>query len=157
MCGAYITLPFRSMPQRLLIEMFYWVIFWITIFPEDAGIFKSISPRAIITDLELDFHNHCKVESIEYVQTHEQHDNSVEDRTIGALALCPPGNKQGGHYFLSLLTGLVLNRIKGTPIPMPEEVKECAHRLARHNKSDRGLIFTDRDNEPIHWGNSPIF
>ena len=66
MCGAYITLPFRSMPQRLLIEMFYWVIFWIAIFTEDACIFKYISPRAIITDLELDFHNRCKVYLGEY-------------------------------------------------------------------------------------------
>ena len=32
---------------------------------------------------------------------------------------------------------------------MPEEVKERAHRLARRNKFDRGIVFTDRENEPI--------
>ena len=32
---------------------------------------------------------------------------------------------------------------------MPEEVKERTHCMACHNKSFRGLIFTDRDNKPI--------
>ena len=32
---------------------------------------------------------------------------------------------------------------------MYEEVKDCAHHLARNNKAVRGLIFTDRDNKPI--------
>ena len=61
MCGAYITLPFRSMPQQLIIYLFYWDIFWINIFPSDANIFKFISPWAIITGLELNFQNNLKV------------------------------------------------------------------------------------------------
>ena len=32
---------------------------------------------------------------------------------------------------------------------MSEEVKERVHCLARCNKSDWGIIFTDRDNKPI--------
>ena len=39
------------MPQRLIIEIIYWGIFWINIFPEDASISKSISSQAIITGL----------------------------------------------------------------------------------------------------------
>ena len=73
----------------------------------------------------------------------------MEDRTIGSLALCPTGNKQGGNYFLRLLTSHVLNRRKCTPLHIPEEVKERFHCLAHRNKSVRGLIFTYQYNEPI--------
>ena len=116
MRSTYITLPFHSMPRRLIVELFYWDVFWINIFPADAVISKSISPQYIINVLELDFHKNCKVEFVEYVQTHEQHDNSMEDWTIGALALCPNGNEQGGNYFKSLLTGRVLNRRIWNPL-----------------------------------------
>ena len=85
------------MPWILIIELVYRAIFWINTFPADAGIYKSISPRAIITGLELDFNNHCKVEFREYVQNHEQHENITEERKIGSLALRPTGNEQGGH------------------------------------------------------------
>ena len=53
MYGAYSTLPFRSMLRKLIIGLVYWAIFWITIFPVDNGISKSIRPQASITGLEL--------------------------------------------------------------------------------------------------------
>jgi len=36
---------------------------------------------------------------------HEQHNNSLFPRTVGAIALCPTGNEQGSYYLLSLHTG----------------------------------------------------
>ena len=48
----------------------------------------------------------------------------MKTRTIGALALRPTGNVQGGHYFLSLVTGRVLNRAHVTPLTMNELVKK---------------------------------
>ena len=137
------------MPQQLIIELVYWDIFWINIFPADTGISKSISPRDIITGLKLDLQNHFKLEFVGYVHTHEQHNNKMKDRKIGSLALLPNVNEQRGHYFLSLLTGRVINQRKFTPLPMPEEVKERAHCLEHCNKAGRGLIFTDRDKKPI--------
>jgi hypothetical protein len=53
----------------------------------------------------VDFNQHYKYEFGEYVQTHEQHDNSMVPRTIGALAMCSTENAQGNYYFFSLSTG----------------------------------------------------
>ena len=83
----------RSIPRRMIIELVYWNIFWINIFPEDAGISKSIRPWTIITGLELDFRNHFKVYFGEYTHTLEQYYNSMEYRTIGALVLSPARNE----------------------------------------------------------------
>ena len=38
MRDTYSTLPFHSMPRQLFIEISYRDIFWINIFPADAGI-----------------------------------------------------------------------------------------------------------------------
>ena len=52
-------------------------------------------------------------------------------RTVGALALRPTGNAQGGFYFLSLSTGRVLNRLRATALPMPDNVVDQVYRMAR--------------------------
>jgi hypothetical protein len=53
-------------------------------------------------------------------------------RTIGALAMRPPtGNAQGNYYFFSLSTGRIINRAYATQLPMPDDVIERVHSLAR--------------------------
>ena len=58
-----------------------------------------------ITGHNLDYNKHIKLEFGEYVQTHEEHDNTMATRTTGAIACRPTGNTEGGHYFYSLTTG----------------------------------------------------
>ena len=65
-------------------------------------------------------------------------------RTVGALALRPTGNAQGGFYFLSLSTGRVLNRLRATALPMPDNVVDQVHRMARQQRANPGLIFESR-------------
>ena len=146
--GHYNTLPFRSIPLRMLIELVYNAIFWLNSFPPLGGISKTISPRELVFGGKIDYNKHCKYEFGEYVQTHEEHDNSMATRTIGALALRPNGNLQGGHLFLSLSTGRVIDRKNATPLPMPNEVIDRIHRMARQQKAQRELVFTDRNNIP---------
>jgi hypothetical protein len=66
--------------------------------------------------------------------------------TIGALALWPMGNVQGTWYFMSLSTGRVLKRNHATQLPMPHEVIDTVHRMARRQKANPGLVFADRNN-----------
>ena len=74
---------------------------------------------------------------------HEQHDNSMNPRTVGALALHPMGNAQGSFYFMSISTGRVLNRLHATPLPMPDDVVDRIHRMARQQRGNPGLLFGD--------------
>ena len=64
---------------------------------------------------------------------------------MGALALHPTGNAQGSFYFISLSTGRLLNQLRATPLPMPNEVVDRVHRMARQQKADPGLLFGDRN------------
>jgi hypothetical protein len=66
-------------------------------------------------------------------------------RTVGALTLRPTGNAQGGYYFYSLMSGQRLHRTHWTELPMPAEVKDRVHGLARRANANRGLKFTDTE------------
>jgi hypothetical protein len=127
---VYNTLPFQRMPARMIIEMVYASTFWLNSFPPIDGVSKTLSPRAIVAGLQIDYVKHCKLEFGTYVQTHEEHDNSMASRTTGAIALPPTGNEQGGYYFLSLTTDRRLNRNQWTALPMPGDVIERVHTLA---------------------------
>jgi len=147
--STYNTLPFDRIPPRMLIELASREVYWLNAFPLTDGISDTLSPRTIVTGQTVTYDRHCKFDFGQYVQTHEQHDNTMTPRTIGALALRPTGNIQGNFYFLSLSTGRVLNRQSATPLPMPNEVIERVHLLARRQKANPGLVFLDRDQQPF--------
>ena len=108
-----------------------------------------MSPRTLLTGLTMNYNRHCRLEFGEYLQTHEEHDNSLNPRTIGALALRPTGNVQGGYFFFSLTTGKVINRMRWTQLPMPKEVVERVERMARQEHAGTTLLFEDRDHNEI--------
>ena len=70
-------------------------------------------------------------------------------RTIGAIALRPTGNTQGGYFFFSLSTSRVLNRGRWTSLPMPNEVNDRVHRMARQEHGNNGLLFEDRNHNQL--------
>ena len=97
-------------------------VFWLNAFPHANGASDTLSPRYLLTGKHLDYRKHIRLEFGAYVQTHEEHTNDMLPRTIlGALCLGPSGNEQGGHYFMSLMTGCRLLRDHWTELPMPQD------------------------------------
>ena len=139
------TLPFKRIPAQVVVQMVHNSNFWLNVFPAKPGASGDLNPRELITGCEIDYNKHCQLEFGEFVQAHEEHDNSMAARTAGALALCPAGNAQGGHLFYSLNTGRVFNLKRWTALPMPADVIDRVHTLAR--TSSDGLQFTDRHNQ----------
>ena len=148
MRAIYNTMPFQRIPARLVIEMAKTAVFWLNAFPVAKGVSQELSPRTMLTGQQVDYKQHCRYQFGEYVQTHEEHNNSMNPRTVGAIALRPVGNGQGSFDFLSVTTGRVLNRLHATALPMPDDVIEKLHRMARQQKSNPGLIFADRNLNP---------
>jgi hypothetical protein len=133
----------------MIIEMIYYSTFWLNSFPPADRVSETISPRAIVAGMLLDYVKHCKLEFGTYVQTHEEHTNIMATRITGAIALRPTGNEQGGYYFLSLTTGRRLNRNCWTALPMPADVNDRVHTLARRSNASRGLTFADCSGDPF--------
>ena len=138
--GVYCTLPFKKMPLLMIIALVYSANMWLNAFPAADGVSDTLSPRTIVTGRTIDYHRHCRLEFGEYVQSHESGDNTVElARTTGAIALRPTGNTQGSWRFMSLATGREITRRRWTALPMPNEVIDRVHALAR--RRPRGLTF----------------
>ena len=142
-------LPFQQFPNIMIIYMVYSAIFWINTVPPADGISTSMSPRTIVSGLTVDYNIHCKVDFGAYAQVHEEHDNSMATRTVGAISLGTTGNAQGGCWFLSLVTGRRLHRLAWTVLPMPAEVIDRVHTIARRDKANKILTFTARDGTVI--------
>ena len=151
MRAVYNTMPFNKVPARLVIEMAKTMVFWLNAFPILGGVSRDLSPRTILTGQKVDYQRHCRYQFGEYTQTHEEHDNSMNPRTVGALALRPVGNGQGSFYFLSVSTGRVHNRLHATALPMPDDVIDKIHRMAWQQKNNPGLIFADRNLHPDEY------
>ena len=144
------VLPYKKLPTIMLTDLVYHVIFWKNAFPHKDNIDHRLSPRTIVTGMHIDFKSSCQLEFGQYVQTHEDHDNTLQERTAGAIALRPMGNVQGGWYFMSLQTGRRLRRFHWTPLPIPTDVVDRVHKLARRNHAQRDITFYYRD------GTTPI-
>ena len=144
MRAIYNTLPFHKVPARLVVEMAKACVFWLNSLPPHSSFRIELSPRTIITGQKLDFKQHCHFQIGEYVQTQEEHDNSMSSQTVGALALHPTGNAQGGFYFMSLSTSQVLNQLRAMALPMPDHVVDQVHCMARQQKVNPGLLFGNR-------------
>ena len=144
---VYNTLPFKQMPARMVTEMIYLSTFWLNSFLPSNGISTTLSPCAIVVGTQLDYTKHCQLEFGTYIQTHEDHDNSMATWTTGAIALQPTGNEQGSYYFFSLTSGQVLNCNCWTALPMPAEVIDQVHVLAHRTNS--GLTFSDSHGNPF--------
>ena len=130
MRAFYNTLPFQKIPARLVIGMAKTAVFWLNAFPATGGASQDLSPRTILTGKQVDYKRHCRYQFGEYTQTHEEHNNSMNPRTVGAIALRPVSNGQRSFYFLSVTTRRMLNWLHAMALPMPDDMIDKLHRMA---------------------------
>jgi hypothetical protein len=66
------TLPFKSTPGRMIIELVYYAALWLNAFPPSSGVSYTYSPRTIMTGTTLDFAKHCNLPFGAYAEAHEE-------------------------------------------------------------------------------------
>jgi hypothetical protein len=142
--SGYNSLPFPYVPRLVVIRLVGNTVFWLNAFPVADGVSDTLSPRYLMTGKHLDFNKHVQIEFGAYAQTHEEHDNSMQARTVGAICLGPTGNEQGAHYFMCLATGRRLTRNRWTELPMPRDVIARVAELGRRQGMPKTLTFADR-------------
>ena len=80
-------------------------VFGMNAFLQADSTLDTLLPCYLLTSEHLDYWKHVCLEFGGYIQTHEEHTNDLTPQTISAICLSPLGNEQGGHYFMSLMTG----------------------------------------------------
>ena len=69
--SMYHQLPFKSMPRLMIVKGAQECARWLNSFPSEHG-YQNISPRTLITGVELDYRIHCQHSFGSYVQTHQE-------------------------------------------------------------------------------------
>ena len=141
--------PFKKLPQRMVTELIRYVLLYINGLPWEKGVSKSLSPLSLVTGLKLDYGLHCQVPFGTYAQVRMETDNTLKERTIGAIATGPNQNLQGGMRFFNLNSGRVIDRSRNdfTLLPMPDEVIARVNQMGKNNPE--GLEFLKQNNDVI--------
>ena len=149
------TLPFKTMPTKLVTHMVMYVVKLLNYFPAKGGVSDYYSPKAIMAG-EIIHYKYYSMPFGTYCQVHENESprNSLAARTQGAISLGPSSNAQGGHKFYTLDTGKVVTRYSWTMIPMPTAVIERVNELGKGQPSQ--LTFQDRHGRIIGDNDSDI-
>ena len=93
---------------------------------------------------EVSYVKHVRIPYGAYVQTHESHSNDMSQRTMGAICLGPTGNRQGGHWFLSLTSGSRVRRNHWTAMPMPQDVIARVNAIGLRQKMPTKITYANR-------------
>jgi hypothetical protein len=141
--STYNVLPFTKVPPVFIIELVYTHVFWHNMFALRGGISKTQSPSELILNQKLDFNAHCKVEFGKYVQTHEEHDNSMATCTVDAIATRPTGNTQGVTTSYASTPAAASTATTGQAFPCPPRS------WIRYTDSLDGQKPTDNSPSPI--------
>ena len=144
MRSTYRMLPYKRIPCTMLIHLTKNSVFMLNAFPAWDGVSSKHSPRYIMTGQELSYTHHVQLEFGEYVQTHEEHNNEMMERTLGAICLRPTGNQQGSHWFLSLSTGARIMRHRWTCLPLPREAIIQVNDFGQMQGMPLTLTFADQ-------------
>ena len=147
--SAWHSMPFTYVPRVMVVRLVENAVFWLNSFPAGNGASTEHSPRYIITGTMMDHKLHARLQFGEYVQTHEEHTNDMQARTMGCICLGPTGNSNGSHHFMSLLTGKRITRTRWTLLPMPAEVIHLVNQMGKSQGMPRTVTFANRTGNEI--------
>lgn len=124
------ALPYRPCAV-LVVYLVYYATSCVNMFPRKGGI-GDLSPRQLVLGRPIDMAVEGRLPFGAFVHMHEDaSSNGMEARTVGAIALGPCGNTQGGYRFLSLTSWRVVTRRAWTELPMPQEIIDLLNSKAK--------------------------
>ena len=141
---SYHSVPYRRIPKLMVRSLGIGNCEWLNAFPVADGISSCYSASAMIDGKGAPDGSKLGPPFGSYAQVYDGTDNSMEPRTVGAVAL-RPSNSRGGHYFMSLRTGRQIHAFDWTELPVPDFVIEHVEALAeaesQPDMGDEGLVF----------------
>jgi hypothetical protein len=62
----------------LIVQMVSTCNFWLNIYLPTDGVSRNINSRKLITGVKIDYKKHIRAKFGEYVQVHEEHNNTMQ-------------------------------------------------------------------------------
>jgi hypothetical protein len=147
------SIPFQTIPKIIMMHMVFYVVKLLNYFPEKGGVSEIYGSKAIMSGEITDFKKFSLPFST-YCQVHEEKlpQNSLAERTLGAISLGPSRNAQGGHKFFTLNTSRVITHWSWDVIPMPKSVVDRVNYIGRDQPIQP--VFLNHAGNPIGDGDA---
>ena len=143
--GVLNTLPF-TLTEQLEEWLIQNLIYFINYVPMRTSV-EYTSAREKLTGKVLDAKTDLKHQFGDYVQVGNQvTNNSMEERTRGALALMPAGNLEGSWYYMLLGTWKPIKRNWAKELPMPDVVIDYINKKASEESEKRASKTAQNEN-----------
>ena len=145
------TLPYR-LARKLEDSVMIWATNRVNIAPT-KNTTEYITPREKVYGRKIDYKVDAKHGFGEYVQIlNAKTDNSMVERSRGAVALMPTGNRDGSWYFMTLDNSNVVRRRRSRALPMPTEVINRLNQLHDEEQtSDAGKRRFNAETPRNNW------
>ena len=122
------NLPFKSFTKIMTEDLVVGICDLLNSFPARDGISVDLSPDSIVLGKPKLDYNSLKLTFGAYAHVFDGTDNTMKNRTVGAIAL-RPSNEHGSYYFMSLQSGRRLNVNQWKDLPITQEVIDMVHSL----------------------------
>jgi hypothetical protein len=133
--------------------MVFYAVKLLNYFLAKGGVSEIYGPKTIMPGEIIDFKK-VSLPFGTYCQVHEEKlpQNSLADRTLGAILLGPSGNAQGRHKFFTLNTSWVITCWSWDVIPMPKSVVDRVNYIGRDQPIQP--VFLNHASNPIGDGDA---
>ena len=142
--GVIANTPYRRFPPRMVVECVVGCNMWKNAIPPRDGIHRMMSPRTLVTGSVIPYGPIMRLAFEAYAQVPTDGNNTMLPRTVGAVAMRPMGNAQGGARFFALDTGRIVTVKTWTTLPITKDVIDRVHRLARRARAAVDMGLTKR-------------
>lgn len=134
------SLPYIHYSKSMTVGCVMYVLKHVNRLPSRSGLSHDLSPATLITgDPTPSYKEITKLKFGNYVQTkYGKTTNDQTARTVGDIALYSSGNTSGEWFFMSLLSGTILNRYRWTKMEITEDVIQWITSMAINE--GQGLI-----------------
>ena len=113
-----------DLPWKLPISFTKWLAYYVCVrinsLPRIGSGVGTSSARELFRGVKLDYNQDMCLSFGDYVQAHRDNakTNSLEPRSVGAIALCPKDNYSRSWIFMDLMTGKVFSSSKWQSLPI---------------------------------------
>ena len=146
------ALPFTFYPKIMIRFLIKWILRNLNAFPSKNSVSDSMGPSMIVCGTP---HIDLSVPLLPFgtfVMAFLKSDNTNEEHSTPAIALCP-SNEHGGHHFMNIATGAKIHAFYWKELPISDEMVEAVNKIGRDQGipsfNDKILRFSWKPNHPI--------
>lgn len=131
--------PFKRLTKRMIMELPPANDFWLNYWCSSSG----VSPRQLITGIQLDAKKHCKFQFRDYALAFLESNSKMKERAINGIFVRPTGTPCRVFWVLNLVTGEQVRKIRAQLVHTTEVIISRVEQLGKDVGMPKGMFMLD--------------